>query len=218
MSIENNIGIKGDDCKFGLPKSDFQALPKRKPYKFILGIVISIVMIIAGKQIYTSYGHKFGRTFMKSRLASIFLYQNKSATLAQDPTAVDATGDGSLNDGEVLTRTKDPKKEENINAVQKKLEEGRINPRPLVKPGTYQELRLPQGIYHLVVVSHLDKQSALKVVRQLMQKSWGVYLILPKKGEKYYRVTIGHSKTKAEAEEKLKQLKPSYPNMFVVRY
>lgn len=34
----------------------------------------------------------------------------------------------------------------------------------------------------------------------------------------YYRVTIGHSKTESEAEEKLKQFKSRYPQIFILKY
>lgn len=107
---------------------------------------------------------------------------------------------------------------ENLYRVQDELQKESKHPKLFVAPGAYKELKGPVGIYHIVVYNNLSKKQAMNDVEQLTKKQQGVYLIVPKNGERYYRVTIGHSKTQHEAEQKLSQLKRFYPDAFVLCY
>ena len=215
------------DHKFGLPKPDFQALPKKKALSPILLIIGIVLVLIAAKMSYNFYFKA-----AKNERSSTEAINNGPATgqvpsiaapsLAQGTSPAEASRNAhgtirqSVGGGHAFNHKKKRKVKKSISATQKEL--AAKQNKPLVKPGTYQELKEPQGIYHLVVVSCLDKQSAMKAVHQLIKKRLGVYLILPKKGEKYYRVTIGHSKTQYEAEQQLERFKATYNQLFVLEY
>ncbi|CCM09971.1 protein of unknown function [Cardinium endosymbiont cEper1 of Encarsia pergandiella] len=211
------------DHKFGLPQPDFQAFPKKKVIWPILVIVGVIVMLIIAKVGYNGYIKILGQ---KNTIPALNTTGNSSDSLpqlahsSQMDTNVHQGVNQSVPDQPAFEHKKSTKIKESISATQEQL--GIKQNKPLVKPGTYQVLSQPQGIYHLVVVSYLDKRSAMKVVQQLMKKKQGVCLILPRinknKTEMYYRVTIGHSKTESEAEEKLKQFKSRYPQIFILKY
>lgn len=217
------------DHKFGLPKPDFQRLPKKKVIWPLLVIVAIVLLLVAAK---TSYNFYF--RIVKKPISCAEAANNKPTTdQATDtsksspseirpPTEVGANGHKAVHSSVCETKTfqhkQNNKIKKSISATQKQLVAKQS--KPLVKPGTYQEVKVPQGIYHLVVVNHLDKRSAMKVVQQLMKNNLGVCLILPRtnKGEKYYRVTIGHSKTRYEADGKLEQFKPTYNDIFILKY
>ncbi|WP_243018521.1 MULTISPECIES: hypothetical protein [Candidatus Cardinium] len=213
------------DNKFGLPKPDFQGLPKKKVIWPLLIVVAIIVILIAGKVGYTFYWKSFGSqktllpTEPQDNSNAIDHAQNSTRSSSVPCRQTTATGTSINTNDRTKARVK-----QSISATKKKLVTKQNS--PLVKPGTYQELKGPQGIYHLVVFNHLDKPSAMKEVQKLIRKNLGVYLILPRidKGEKYYRVTIGHSKTEYEADEKLKafnstfKLQAKYSNIFVFKY
>ncbi|MGI2257360.1 SPOR domain-containing protein [Candidatus Cardinium hertigii] len=212
------------DHKFGLPQPDFQPLSKRKLIWPILVIVAVIAMLITAKMAYNRYIKMLGQ---KNTTAALDTASNSGpsslpelADSSQIDTNVHEGFNQSVRDQRAFEHKKSTKIKESISATQKQL--AIKQNKPLVKPGTYQVLSEPQGIYHLVVVSYLDKRSAIKVVQQLMKKKQGVCLILPKikknKTEMYYRVTIGHSKTESEAKEKLKQFKSRYPQIFILKY
>ncbi|TDG95536.1 SPOR domain-containing protein [Cardinium endosymbiont of Culicoides punctatus] len=223
---------------FGMPKPDFQN-PKRKgPDWRVIMIIVGIVLVLGADVTYHLYSTKQENakvslpesesqakdeqsTNSSETISPVATQddQHEKSTL-NEATDTKADLDKALSDNESF-EFKDKnstQNNDNITSVAQQLEENRKNPRPLVKPGTYQELSSPQGIYHLVVVSHLDKKSAIKSVQRLMKKNMGVCLILPRKDEKYYRVTIGHSKTHHEAEQKLKQLASEYEDLFILKY
>lgn len=227
------MDIEPSNNKFGLPKPDFQNVPKKRSVWPILSAIVVLASILAIGQI--AYHLYFKKTYKpNSKPSSQVTEQNNSnivpktsrkltppvtkTTNEEVGTDVNVEVNEAVTGNETFEHKKNTKKTENIKAVQKQLEEGKKNPKPLVKPGTYQELHEPQGLYHLVVVSHLNKAAAIKEVKRLTRKNLGVYLIIPRKGEKYYRVTIAHSKTEFEANEKLKQLKSTYKNSFVLKY
>ncbi|WP_243517266.1 MULTISPECIES: hypothetical protein [unclassified Candidatus Cardinium] len=213
------------DNKFGLPKPDFQGLPKKKVIWPLLIVVAIVVILIAGKVGYNFYWKSFDskKTLLPTepRDNSNTIDQAKNSTRSSSAPCKQTTAAGTSTNTNDSTK---PRVKQSISATKKKL--ATKQNKPLVKPGTYQELKGPQGIYHLVVFNHLDKPSAMKEVQQLIRKNLGVYLILPRidKGEKYYRVTIGHSKTEYEADEKLKafnstfKLQAKYSNIFVFKY
>ena len=210
------------DRKFGLPQPDFQALPKKKVIWPILLIVGLIVMLVMAKIAYNGYIKMLGQ---KNTIpAALNKTNNSSGSLpqlahsSQMGTNVHQEVNQSVRSQPAFEHKKSTKIKESISATQEQLVIKQN--KPLVKPGTYQVLTEPQGMYHLVVVSYLDKRSAMKVVQQLMKKKQGVCLILPRinKTEMYYRVTIGHSKTESEAKEKLKQFKSKYPQIFILKY
>ncbi|CDG49830.1 SPOR domain-containing protein [Cardinium endosymbiont of Bemisia tabaci] len=211
------------DHKFGLPQPDFQALPKKKVIWPILVTVAVIVMVIMAKMGYNSYIKMLGQ---KNTIPALDTTSNSAdappqlAHSSQMDSNVHQGVNASVGDQSAFEDKKSTKIKESISATQEQL--AIKQNKPLVKPGTYQVLSEPQGIYHLVVVSYLDKRSAMKVVQQFMKKKQGVCLILPRinknKTEMYYRVTIGHSKTESEAKEKLKQFKSRYPQIFVLKY
>ncbi|WP_339044409.1 hypothetical protein [Cardinium endosymbiont of Tipula unca] len=226
-----------NESKFGLPKPDFQNLPSKKPIWPFITIIVLVALSAAGKVVYSMHFKSVNKQSNEAPLpealqetptkdqqsASSEVYGASTEGFRFDnhgktDTAIDTEVNEAVSGSEAFEHKNNTKKTENIAAVQKRLEEHKNNPRPLVKPGTYQELPGPQGIYHLVVVSHLDKRSALNTIHKLMKKDLGVCLILPRKGEKYYRVTIGHSRTQYEAEQKLTQLKLIYKNLFILKY
>lgn len=217
------MSINSTDNKFGLPKPDFQALPKKKVIWPLLVIIGIVAMLIAIKMSYNFY-------FKTAKSPTSETTNNKPTTdqttdTSSTPPAPPPT-EGCANDAvhpsvcgtEAFEHTKSNQVTKSISATQKQL--AAKQRKPLVKPGTYQELKEPQGIYHLVVVSHLEKRYAMKVVQQLIKNNLGVCLILPRtqKGEKYYRVTIGHSKTRHEAERKLEEFKSTYNHIFILKY
>ncbi|TSJ81453.1 MAG: SPOR domain-containing protein [Candidatus Cardinium sp.] len=213
------------DNKFGLPKPDFQALPKKKGLSPILVIIGIVLMLIAAKMSYNFYfkAAKNSRSSAETVNSGPVADQGASITApssAQAPPEMGSNTSGTIHQSgpgcQTFNHKKNSKVKKSISATQKELAVKQN--KPLVKPGTYQELKEPQGIYHLVVVSYLDKRAAMKVVEQLMKKKLGVYLILPRKGEKYYRVTIGHSKTRYEAERKLEHFKSTYNQLFILKY
>ncbi|MGI2298267.1 SPOR domain-containing protein [Candidatus Cardinium hertigii] len=211
------------DHKFGLPQPDFQALPKKKVIWPILVIIGVIVILITAKMGYNGYVKMLSQ---KNTTPALDTTSNSADALpqlahsSQMNTNVHKGFNQSVRGESPFENKKSTKIKESISATQEQLVIKQN--KPLVKPGTYQELSEPQGIYHLVVVSYLDKRSAKKVVQQLMKKKEGVCLILPRinknKTEMYYRVTIGHSKTESEANEKLKKFKSRYPHMFILKY
>lgn len=227
-----------NESKFGLPKPDFQNLPSKKPIWPFITIIVLLALSVGGKVVYHMHFEAANKQSTEAPLPPALLQQTptkeqqmpnsevrRSSAVANnldEQAKPDATVDIEVNEtvsgNEAFEHKKNTGKTDNIAEVQKKLEEHKKNPRPLVKPGTYQELPGPQGIYHLVVASYLDKKSAIKMVQKLIKKDLGTLLILPRKGEKYYRVTIGHSRTQYEAEQKLKQLKPTYKNLFILKY
>lgn len=204
------MSTNSTDHKFGLPKPDFQALPKKKVIWPLLVIVGIVVLLIAAKM-----GYNFYFRMVKSPTSSAETANNKPTA---DSTTDTSTSSPPVCEAQTFEHKQNNKIKKSISATQKQMVAKQS--KPLIKPGTYQVLKEPQGIYHLVVVNHLDKQSAMKVVQQLMKNNLGVCLILPRthKGEKYYRVTIGHSKTRYEADRKLEQFKPAYNNIFILKY
>lgn len=226
------MSMDSTDDKFGLPKPDFQALPRKKVIWPLLVVGGVVAILITAKMGYSSYIKMVGQKnatpaaeAAHNRPTTGQVTDTSSASAAsplahasEERTNVHGAVDQSISEDEVFEHKKNIKIKESISATQKQL--AIKQSKPLVKPGTYQVLKEPQGIYHLVVVSHLDKRLAMKVVQQLIKKQLGVCLILPRinKGEKYYRVTIGHSRTQYEADEKLKQFKPIYHNIFILKY
>lgn len=220
------MSINSTDNKFGLPKPDFQELPKKKGIWPLLVIVSIVVMLIAAKVGYNFY-FKVVEKHTSETVSNRSNNNQGTDTSRSSPgtlpaevgTNVNGAAHQSVCEAEAFKQNKKRNKiKKSISATQKQL--AAKQNKPLIKPGTYQELKEPQGIYHLVVVSHLDKGSAMKVVHQLTKKNLGVCLILPRinKGERYYRVTIGHSKTRYEADGKLEQFKPTYNNIFILKY
>ncbi|CAH2559706.1 hypothetical protein [Cardinium endosymbiont of Oedothorax gibbosus] len=217
------------DHKFGLPKPDFQALPKKKVTWRLLVIVGIIVLLVAAK---VSYNFFFKE--VKNPTSCAQAANNKPTTDQTTDTSKPSPSEirpstevganahttihPSVCEANTFEHKQNNKIKKSISATQKQL--AAKQSKSLVKPGTYQEVKEPQGIYHLVVVNHLDKWSAMKVVQQLMKNNLGVCLILPRidKREKYYRVTIGHSKTRYEADAKLAQFKRMYNNIFILKY
>ncbi|WP_342265618.1 SPOR domain-containing protein [Cardinium endosymbiont of Philonthus spinipes] len=221
------------DNKFGLPKPDFQALPKKKAIWPLLVILGMIVLLIAAKMGYNLYMnmHKHPTSAVESATKAANNRPDSEQTNASEKSAPatttaktrarkdgNKTADSSLDEAEIFEHKQNKKVTKSISATQKQLAAKRA--KPLIKPGTYQAFKEPQGIYHLVVGSYLDKSAAMKVVQELMKKNLGVCLILPRtqRSEKYYRVTIGHSKTQDEAEKKLKQFESKYKNIFILEY
>lgn len=220
-----SMSMNATDNKFGLPKPDFQALPKKKAIWPVLVIIAIVVLLIAVKVGYNFY-FKVEPGPPPATANNSSTTDQSTASCNASPATTPGTGcvnshraaQSSVRSAEGFEPKQGNKIKKSISATQKQLTAKQH--KPLVKPGTYQELSAPQGIYHLVVVSHLDKRSAMKVVQQLMKNNLGVYLILPRvnKGEKYYRVTIGHSKTHYEASRKLEQFKSKYNNIFILEY
>ncbi|WP_419241758.1 SPOR domain-containing protein [Cardinium endosymbiont of Nabis limbatus] len=223
------MSTNSTDHKFGLPKPDFQALPKKKAIWPILVVVGIVIILIAAKVGYNLY-FKVAKHATSSAETADHKPTNEPVTGASKPSSaqataptkragnVDETVDPSVGGHEAFERKKNNKVKRSISATQKEL--AAKQKKTWIKPGTCQELKEPQGIYHLVVMSHLEKRSAMKVVQQLIKKKLGVCLIVPRthKGEKYYRVTIGHSKTRYEADSKLEKLKPTYNDIFILKY
>ncbi|AWN82302.1 SPOR domain-containing protein [Candidatus Cardinium hertigii] len=219
-----------NDHKFGLPEPDFHTLSIKRSNKKPLSLVIAFLSIVGiSILLYRAY---FVMWFpIKPTEAPIAqptpVTENKesahsvSAFPAEEMTTKDSCNALEVNEtvsGDEAFKPSNPiKKKESITAVQKQLE-AKKQPKPFVKPGSYEVLRIPQGIYHLVVVSYLDKKLATQAIQQLTKKNLGVCLILPNSTQKYYRVTIGHSRTEYEAEQKLKEFKPLYKNIFIMKY
>lgn len=195
-----------------LPKPNFQRIPKKKKYGLILTILllITILLSILIKYQTNKKSKKSKNTGTKSDI--------KTLQPSVKDNQEDTTYQTALNEYTTFKNRKNTKITEDINKVQQCLQEEIKNPQRFIQPGTYQELNAPIGMYHLVVVSHLSKKQAMNSVQKLLNDNQGVYLITPRNGEKYYRVTIGHSKTQYEAEQKLHQLSPYYKNLFVLRY
>ena len=224
--------------KFGLPKPDFQNIPqKRSISPTVIAVIFASLSGIAQVFYHTYFIKRHNNTAdgptsaqtvdpldqidqthpsnhtLSHPLETTSIQNNKDIIANEEEKA-----DEEASNKEKFEYPKQCKKKENIQAVQQQLEKARQYAKPLIKPGTYQELHGPQGIYHLVIVNHLDKRTAIKTVQQLIKQNLGVCLILPRKGEKYYRVTIAHSRTQHEANEKLKQLQPAYKNIFILKY
>ncbi|WP_162789933.1 hypothetical protein [Cardinium endosymbiont of Sogatella furcifera] len=217
--------MNATDNKFGLPKPDFQALPKKKIIWPVLVVIAIVVLLIAVKVGYNFY-FKVEPGLPSETVNNSSITDQRTASRRASPATTPGAGDTnvhgaaqpSIRNAEGFKPKQGNKIKKSISATQKQLTAKQR--KPLVKPGSCQELSAPQGVYHLVVVSHLDKQSAMKVAQQLMKNNLGVCLILPRvnKGEKYYRVTIGHSKTHYEASRKLEQFKSKYNNIFILEY
>lgn len=225
------MSINVTDDKFGLPKPDFQQFPKKRSIGPILAVSATIATLIGAKMGYTFY--------LKSKdvypRGTILDKNSSNNNLSKSPSPSGSSGSSTpsrvASSKLIDTTVRQPvthrqsfedknnaKVKYNISETQKQL--AAKSKKSLVKPGTYQELKVPQGIYHLVVFSHLQKPSAMKMVQQLIKAKLGVCLILPriKKNERYYRVTIGQSKTYYEAEQKLKKFKSTYRHLFILKY
>ncbi|ROT46953.1 SPOR domain-containing protein [Candidatus Cardinium hertigii] len=223
-----------NNSKFGLPKPDFQCVSKKRSIWPIIIPVMLMTLVATVKifyHIFFEISNQPHITFVPPITADDdpivdqkTQKHTSSSFTAEETKEIEVGTNVNVEVNEALSgkgsfeNKKNAQTKENIGAVANQLDKGSKNPKTLVKPGTYQELREPQGIYHLVVMSHLDKRSAMKAVQQLMKKNMGVCLILPRKGEKYYRVTIAHSKTQYEADERLKQFKTEYKNSFILKY
>ena len=208
------------DNKFGLPKPDFQSILKKHPaWPVVIGALICIFCVTV-KILYSikSPDEEKKQDTVESQSTFKNIYSEVDNNQQEDYITDNVEVNESLSSSEVFDHKKDVKAIDNIKVIKQRLEEEEKNPRSLVKSGTYQELHRPQGIYHLVVVSYLRKETAMKSVRKLIKKNLGVYLILPRKGEKYYRVTIAHSRTLYEAERQLKRFKSIYKNLFILQY
>ncbi len=206
------------DKDFGLPKPDFQNMPPARSKWLIIAVLVLLSLSLVGKMIYNNYYQSKPKQFDPPPPLSSTAPAQPVTEAEEVGTHVNVEVNESVSSNAYFKEKNNSKTEINIQAVKKRLEEVKKNPTALVKPGTYQEVHAPQGIYHLVVVSHLQKDVAMKSVQQLIQENRGVYLILPRKGERYYRVTIAHSRTRYEAKEKLKKLKEKYKNIFILHY
>jgi len=204
------------DSKFGLPKPDFRNIPKKRArWPIFIGILLSALLL--GKFMYDLLYVKWYSKPTAS-LEVFSMPQNAQTKRDTFSTTTDVEVNESVSGDEAFEPYKKNKPKEDIETIQKWLGKETSNYRELVKPGTYQEIQIPQGVYHLVVVSHLSKEAAMHSVRSLIKKNLGVYLIAPKQGERYYRVTIAHSKTLHEAEEHLKRLTTEYKDLFIYKY
>lgn len=206
------------DKDFGLPKPDFQKMPPARSKWLIIAVVVLLSLSLVGKMIYNNYHPSKSRQSDPPPPLSSTTPAQPASEAEEVGTDVNVEVNESVSSNACFKEKNNSRPERNIQAVKKRLEEVKKNPTALVKPGTYQEVYAPYGIYHLVVVSHLQKDLAMKSVQRLIQENWGVYLIVPRKGERYYRVTIAHSRTRYEAEEKLKKLKGKYKNLFILNY
>ncbi|HLP34533.1 MAG TPA: hypothetical protein VK133_00890 [Amoebophilaceae bacterium] len=205
------------DKDFCLPKPDFQNRPPARTKWLIIAVVVLLASSLVGKMIYNNY--HASKSKQSDPSPSVSATPPAQTVLEEEVgTDVNVEVNESVSSDASFKEKNNAKTESNIQAVKKRLEEVKKNPTALVKPRTYQEVHAPSGIYHLVVVSHLRKDLAMKSVQRLIGENWGVYLIVPRKGERYYRVTIAHSKTRYEAEKKLKKLKGKYKNLFILNY
>lgn len=179
---------------------------KTKKIIIIFGIAL---LLIALALLYLLYGQQYVKLTVTNKpvIGNFFRYRHYDAIYQERSKSY-----------LVFKHGRRHKIRENLYQVQDELQKESKYPKLFIAPGTYKELEGPVGIYHIVVYSNLSKKQAMNNVEQLTKKQQGVYLIVPKNGERYYRVTIGHSKTQHEAEQKLSQLKRFYPDAFVLCY
>ncbi|MBX9889696.1 MAG: hypothetical protein K2X94_00265 [Amoebophilaceae bacterium] len=204
------------DNKFGLPKPDFKNLPKKRA---IWPVVVFVLLFVCFAKII--YEGVWLKSFVKQQgpLEDFLVTQQVNG---KEKAGVGARIDVEVNESvsreEAFKGKKNGKKTDNLEAVRQWLNKEPSHAYALVKSGSYQALYEPQGVYHLVVVSHLRKEAAMHSVQQLIKKNLGVCLIVPRSGERYYRVTIAHSRTFYEADLNLKRLRPEYKNLFILKY
>lgn len=178
----------------------------RKKTKKLIIIPVIVLLLIASAILYLLHGQRRVKlTVTDKPIISHFFRRNYDAIYQE-----------KFKSYLVFKHKRGHKIRENLYRVQDELHKESKYPKLFVAPGVYKELQGPVGIYHIVVYSNLSKKQAMNDVEQLTKKQQGVYLIIPKNGERYYRVTIGHSKTQHEAEQKLSQLKRFYPDAFVL--
>ena len=202
--------------KFGLPKPDFKNLPKKRA---VWPVVFLVLLLVCFEKII--YEGVWLKSFVKQQdaLEGFLVTQSVNGKEKEEvSTRVNVEVNQSVSREEAFKGRKNVKKTDNLEAVKQCLNKEPSHAYALVKSGSYQELYEPQGVYHLVVVSHLKKEAAMNSVQQLIKKNLGVCLIVPRSGERYYRVTIAHSRTYHEAGLNLKRLRPEYKNLFILKY
>ena len=202
-----SVGYSEDTADSKSTRSNLHFLRnKTKKLVIISGIILSL---IASAILYLLYGQQYVKlTATNKPIISNFFRRRHYDAIYQERSKSYL----------VFKHKRGHKIRENLYRVQDELQKESKHPKLFVAPGAYEELKGPVGIYHIVVYSNLSKKQAMNDVEQLTKKQQGVYLIVPKNGERYYRVTIGHSKTQHEAEQKLSQLKRFYPDAFVLCY
>lgn len=210
------------DRDFGQPKPEFRNAPFAHPRRVATTVSLALLLLAAGVAKLVWDRRAAPTQASQACTASALPAEQAPGSTSEAEEGGRATNvevNESVSREECFER-KIPaaETEKNIGLVKKRLAEVERKPTLFVRPGTYRELYAPQGIYHIVVASHLKRAGAMRSVQQLTQKKWGVCVIVPSKGQRYYRVTIAHSKTRQEAERRLKKVKETYKSGFVLNY
>ena len=198
---------------FDIPQVSFQPLPSsKKGRKIGLSIIFLFCIGIGLSGWYYLYYYQTP-VVVEDLEDSSPLYGEKNEVAMKFQVA-ETQGNGNSEKGNMHVTT-----QSDIDGVKKELEKMAQKPLQLVKGGSYEQITSPQGIYHIVVGSFLNRTMAKQLVNQLIKEQRGVMLIIPARTERYYQVTIAQTTTRDEAEERLKNLKPIYgENIWILNY
>ena len=198
---------------FDIPQVSFQPLPPSKKGRKV-GLSIIFLFCVGSGLSGWYYLYCYQTPVVVEDLEDSSLLDSEENEVAVKFQVTKTQGNDYSEQGNMHGTT-----QSDIDGIKKELERMTQKPIQLVKGGGYQQITAPQGIYHIVVGSFLNRAMAKQLVNQLIKEQRGVMLITPPRTERYYHVTIAQTATRDEAEERLKNLKPIYgENIWIHNY
>jgi hypothetical protein len=207
-------GQKGNHNNFGLPNTTFKPIEPSKTSNWlkITAIIVLMVLIMGAGMFYwlftrsSSSYHDFVSKNLK-KLSTAIEEQPLQNSYTQGE--LDQTGSGLAHHAgrDNLTEFLPQEEVQTSQAI------------PSTKTRTIKEIDAPQGVYHVIIASYIDRDLAMDYGKKLLQKQAYVALIAPSKQKYFYRLAIEQGATEKEALAKAAVLKETYGSqLWVMKY